>query len=403
MSKPQRTASLDRATSESKVSVRLDLDGTGASTISTGVGFYDHMLTALARHSLIDLEVRAEGDWSVDAHHTVEDTAIVLGQALREALGDKIGIRRFGDALVPLDEALAQAVVDVSGRPYCVHSGEPDGQAYVRIGGGTDGSVPYTGSLTRHVFETLAFHAHLCLHVTVLAGRDPHHIVECQFKAVARALRDAIALDPRVSRGAQHQGHFVRVVVLDYGSGNLRSAERALARAGAEVTVTADRSAALAADGLVVPGVGAFAACMDGLAEVGGPAMIARAAGRRAPDPGHLRRPPGAVRRGDRARRTRPWLCGLARRGRAAAGRAAAAHGLEHRGAGRGQPAVRGRGVGAVLLRAQLRRSVVRAGARASSPPGPTTTATGSSPPWRTGRCGRPSSIRRSPATPGPG
>jgi imidazoleglycerol-phosphate dehydratase len=199
MSKSQRTASLDRATSESKVSVRLDLDGTGASTISTGVGFYDHMLTALARHSLIDLEVRAEGDWSVDAHHTVEDTAIVLGQGLREALGDKIGIRRFGDALVPLDEALAQAVVDVSGRPYCVHRGEPDGQASVRIGGSTDGSVPYTGSLTRHVFETLAFHAHLCLHVTVLAGRDPHHIVECQFKAVARALRDAIALDPRVS------------------------------------------------------------------------------------------------------------------------------------------------------------------------------------------------------------
>ena len=198
MSKQQRSASLDRATSESKISVRLDLDGTGTSAISTGVGFYDHMLTALARHSLIDLDVRAEGDWSVDAHHTVEDTAIVLGQALREALGDKVGIRRFGDALVPLDEALAQAVVDVSGRPYCVHSGEPDGQASVRIGGGIDGSVPYTGSLTRHVFETLAFHAHLCLHVTVLAGRDPHHIVECQFKAVARALRDAIALDPRV-------------------------------------------------------------------------------------------------------------------------------------------------------------------------------------------------------------
>ncbi len=198
MSKPQRTASLDRATSESKISVRLDLDGTGASTISTGVGFYDHMLTALARHSLIDLEVRAEGDWSVDGHHTVEDTAIVLGQGLREALGDKIGIRRFGDALVPLDEALAQAVVDVSGRPYCVHSGEPDGQAQVRIGGGADGSVPYSGSLTRHVFETLAFHAHVCLHVTVLAGRDPHHIVECQFKAVARALREAIAPDPRV-------------------------------------------------------------------------------------------------------------------------------------------------------------------------------------------------------------
>jgi imidazoleglycerol-phosphate dehydratase len=194
MSKSRRTARLERQTAESSVRLSLDLDGTGQATISTGVGFYDHMLTALAKHSLIDLEVRSTGDWPVDAHHTVEDTAIVLGQAIRTALGDKQGIRRFGDALVPLDEALAQAVVDVSGRPYCVHSGEPPGQQYVRIG-----EVPYTGSLTRHVLETLALHAHLCLHVTLLAGRDPHHIVECQFKAVARALREAIAPDPRVA------------------------------------------------------------------------------------------------------------------------------------------------------------------------------------------------------------
>jgi imidazoleglycerol-phosphate dehydratase len=194
MSKARRTARLERETAESKVRLSLDLDGTGQARVDTGVGFYDHMLTALAKHSLIDLEVTSTGDWPVDAHHTVEDTAIVLGQAIRTALGDKQGIRRFGDALVPLDEALAQAVVDVSGRPYCVHSGEPEGQEYVRIG-----EVPYTGSLTRHVLETLALHAHLCLHVTLLAGRDPHHIVECQFKAVARALRDAIAPDPRVA------------------------------------------------------------------------------------------------------------------------------------------------------------------------------------------------------------
>jgi imidazoleglycerol-phosphate dehydratase len=189
-----RIATLERETAESSVRVSLDLDGTGSATISTGVGFYDHMLTALAKHSLFDLEVTSTGDLPVDAHHTVEDTAIVLGQALRSALGDKSGIRRFGDALVPLDEALAQAVVDASGRPYCVHGGEPEGQEYVRIG-----EVPYTGSLTRHVLESLALHAHLCLHVTLLAGRDPHHIVECQFKAVARALRDAVAPDPRVS------------------------------------------------------------------------------------------------------------------------------------------------------------------------------------------------------------
>ena len=194
MSKGRRTARLERETAESSVRLSLDLDGTGQASISTGVGFYDHMLTALAKHSLIDLEVSSTGDWPVDAHHTVEDTAIVLGQAIRTALGDKHGIRRFGDALVPLDEALAQAVVDVSGRPYCVHSGEPEGQEYIRIG-----EVPYTGSLTRHVLQTLALHAHLCLHVTLLAGRDPHHIVECQFKAVARALREASAPDPRVT------------------------------------------------------------------------------------------------------------------------------------------------------------------------------------------------------------
>ena len=186
-----RTARIERTTKESKVLVELDLDGSGRTDISTGVGFYDHMLTALGRHSLIDLTVQTEGDTHIDAHHTVEDTAIVLGDALREALGDKAGIRRFGDAMVPLDEALVQAVVDVSGRPYCVHTGEPEGQQYVTIGSS------YLGSLTRHVFETLAFHAQIALHVRVLGGRDPHHIVEAQFKAVARALRDAIAFDPR--------------------------------------------------------------------------------------------------------------------------------------------------------------------------------------------------------------
>ena len=189
-----RTARIERKTSESTVIVEVDLDGTGRHDISTGVGFYDHMLTALARHALLDLTVKSEGDVHIDAHHTVEDTAIVLGQALRQALGDKKGTRRFGDATVPLDEALVQAVVDISGRPYCVHTGEPEGQQYVQLGGS---GVSYLGSLTQHVFESIAFHAHLALHVRVLAGREPHHIVETQFKAFARAFRDAIALDPR--------------------------------------------------------------------------------------------------------------------------------------------------------------------------------------------------------------
>ncbi|WP_445259220.1 imidazoleglycerol-phosphate dehydratase HisB [Nocardioides aurantiacus] len=189
-----RTARIERRTNESSVFVELDLDGSGRTDISTGVGFYDHMLDALGRHSLIDLTVRTEGDVHIDGHHSIEDTAIVIGAALREALGDKRGIKRYGDALVPLDEALAQAVVDVSGRPYFVHSGEPEGQVYALIGGS---GVPYAGSLTAHVLESLAHHAGITLHVRVLGGRDPHHIVEAQFKAVARALRDAVALDPR--------------------------------------------------------------------------------------------------------------------------------------------------------------------------------------------------------------
>jgi imidazoleglycerol-phosphate dehydratase len=185
-----RTARIERATKESKVLVDLDLDGRGHADVSTGIGFYDHMLSSLARHALFDLTVQADGDVHVDAHHTVEDVAIVLGDALAQALGDKVGIRRFGSSLIPLDEALVQCAVDVSGRPYCVHLGEPDGQAYVLIGA-------YVGSLTRHVFESLSAHASIALHVRVLSGRDPHHIVEAQYKAVARALRDAVALDPR--------------------------------------------------------------------------------------------------------------------------------------------------------------------------------------------------------------
>jgi imidazoleglycerol-phosphate dehydratase len=187
-----RTARIERSTSESSVLVELDLDGSGRTEIDTTVPFYDHMLTALGKHSLMDLTVVAKGDTHIDVHHTVEDTAIVLGQAFRQALGDKAGIRRFADATVPLDEALAHVVVDVSGRPYCVHTGEPEGQEYHLIGG------HFTGSLTRHVLESFAFHAQICLHVRVLAGRDPHHVVEAQFKALARALRYAVEPDPRV-------------------------------------------------------------------------------------------------------------------------------------------------------------------------------------------------------------
>ena len=188
-----RTASLSRSTSESSIELGIDLDGTGASSISSSVPFFDHLLTAFSKHSLIDLDVAATGDTHIDVHHTVEDIGITLGNALRQALGDKSGISRFGDALVPLDEALVQAVVDVSGRPYLVHTGEPVGFEHHLIGG------HFTGSMVRHVFEAIAFNAGLTVHITVLAGRDPHHIAEAEFKAFARALRVAVEPDARVS------------------------------------------------------------------------------------------------------------------------------------------------------------------------------------------------------------
>ncbi|MFM7014180.1 MAG: imidazoleglycerol-phosphate dehydratase HisB [Actinomycetota bacterium] len=184
-----RIAQLDRKTSESTVALSLNLDGTGRSDISTQVPFFDHLLTAFSKHSLIDLAIRSTGDTHIDIHHTVEDTAIVLGQAIKQALGDKRGISRFGDATVPLDDALARAVVDISGRPFLVHEGEPAGFEFHLIGG------HFTGSMVRHSIEALAMNAGITLHVNVLAGRDPHHIAEAEFKALARAMRFAVARD----------------------------------------------------------------------------------------------------------------------------------------------------------------------------------------------------------------
>ena len=235
------------------------------------------MLTSFGKHGLFDLTVQVEGDLHIDAHHTVEDTAIALGQAFAQAAGDKAGTRRFGDALIPMDECLVQAAVDLSGRPYLVHT-EPDG-APPTIG------PDYATTLTRHVFESFTYHAAIALHVIVHGGRDWHHITEAQYKAVARALRAAVELDPRVHGRPVHEGRALSrvtavVVVLDYGSGNLRSAQRALERVGADVTVTADAARGRRGRRLVVPGVGAFAACMAGLDAVGGGAVDRRAAGR---------------------------------------------------------------------------------------------------------------------------
>lgn len=186
-----RTASIERKTSESSVNLSLNLDGTGTSSINTTVPFFDHLLTAFSKHSMIDLNIESSGDTDIDIHHTVEDTAIVLGQALKQALGDKNSISRFGDATVPLDDALVRAVVDISGRPFLSHTGEPAGFELHSIGG------HFTGSLVRHVFEAICLNADITVHITVLDGRDPHHIAETEFKAFARALRKAVEQDHR--------------------------------------------------------------------------------------------------------------------------------------------------------------------------------------------------------------
>ncbi|NKZ09883.1 imidazoleglycerol-phosphate dehydratase HisB [Mycolicibacterium septicum DSM 44393] len=191
-----RRAKVERKTRESDIVVEIDLDGTGVVDIDTGVPFFDHMLNALGTHASFDLTVHAKGDIEIEGHHTIEDTAIVLGQALGQALGDKKGIRRFGDAFIPMDETLAHAAVDVSGRPYFVHTGEPEFMVEFTIAGS---QAPYHTVINRHVFESLAFNARIALHVRTLYGRDPHHITEAQYKAVARALRQAVEYDARVT------------------------------------------------------------------------------------------------------------------------------------------------------------------------------------------------------------
>lgn len=186
---PARIAEIARTTSETDIRVRLDLDGTGRAEIATGIGFLDHMLTALARHSLIDMAVAAKGDLHIDFHHTTEDVGIVLGQAVRQALGEKRGIRRYGSALVPMDEALVEAAVDISGRPFLAWSA-----VFAR-----DKVGEMDTELFEEFFRAFAMNAGLTLHVTQKAGTNAHHIAEGCFKALARALRMAVEPDPRMA------------------------------------------------------------------------------------------------------------------------------------------------------------------------------------------------------------
>lgn len=184
----QRTASIQRATSETSIDLSINLDGQGTSTLTTGVGFFEHMLTQIARHGLVDLTINASGDLHIDDHHTVEDVGIVLGMALREALGDKSGIARYGDATVPMDEALVLCALDFSGR----------GQAYVDLDLRDSRIGTFATELVEEFFHAVARSAGMTLHIRSLAGKNAHHVVEGAFKAFGRALRMAIANDPRV-------------------------------------------------------------------------------------------------------------------------------------------------------------------------------------------------------------
>ncbi len=185
-----RIGEIRRTTKETDLTVRVDLDGRGTATVGTGIGFFDHMLDALARHALLDLTIEAQGDLHVDGHHTVEDTGIALGQAIEQALGQRAGIRRYGAAFVPLDEALVRAVVDVSGRPYLAYA--IDIPKWQMLG-------DYDVFLTPEFFRALVLNAGLTVHLDLIRGDNPHHIVEAAFKAFARALDDATRLDPRVA------------------------------------------------------------------------------------------------------------------------------------------------------------------------------------------------------------
>jgi imidazoleglycerol-phosphate dehydratase len=182
-----RKGAVTRKTKETRIEVALDLDGSGASSISTGVGFFDHMLDQLARHSLIDLTIRAEGDRHIDDHHTVEDIGIALGQALAKALGEKRGLTRYADCLLPMDETLTRVALDVSGRPFLVFGAEFPTE---RIGA-------FDTQLVREFFQAFAGNAGLTLHIETLYGANSHHIAESCFKGVARALKTAVAIDPR--------------------------------------------------------------------------------------------------------------------------------------------------------------------------------------------------------------
>ena len=267
-----RKGAIIRKTNETSIEVGLDLDGSGVADVTTGIGFFDHMLDQLARHSLIDIKIRAEGDRHIDDHHTVEDVGIALGHALAKALGEKRGLTRYADCLLPMDETLTRVALDVSGRPFLVFRTEFPTE---KIGA-------FDTELVREFFQAFAGNAGLTLHIETLYGSNSHHIAESCFQGgCSRASRRdcdrfASSRARAVDQGSALGRHAMSVAIVDYGSGNLHSARKAFERAAREaglsreVKVTAKPEDVLAADHVVLPGVGAFADCRRGLDGVSG-------------------------------------------------------------------------------------------------------------------------------------
>ena len=258
-----RTASRERATKETRVAVNVDLDGTGRTDVVTGIPFYDHMLDQLGRHSGFDLTVHAEGDLHIDTHHTVEDVAITLGEAFAEAVGDKAGVRRFASGLYPLDEALVEVALDLSGRPFVAWD-VPMPESLPL------GNPAFDPQLAEHAVSSFATNAAITLHVTLRAGRNAHHIIEATFKGVARCLRDAVRVDAAGGGVPVDEGRAVTecppvIAVVDYGIGNLHSAQKALARLGADARLTDDPARDRRRRRRRPPRRRSFGACMDAL------------------------------------------------------------------------------------------------------------------------------------------
>ena len=262
-----RLAERSRRTKETSVDVSVCLDGKGLVTSSTGLPFFDHMLDQLGRHAGWDLMVSATGDLDVDAHHTVEDVGIVLGEAVAEALGDKAGVRRFASVSLPLDEALVDVALDLSGRAYLAYEVDlaPEVQPL--------GNPGFDPQLAEEFFRAFSAGAALTLHVRMVTGRNAHHVLEATFKGVARCLYDAVRIEREgvpSTKGTlgTNPSHEV-IAVVDYGIGNLRSAQKALAHLGADARLVSDPDVVATASGVVLPGVGAFGRCAEALRSTG--------------------------------------------------------------------------------------------------------------------------------------